>query len=108
MHLIDRATLAAALAAPRPPILLEALGDTSWRDGHIPGALPLPPLELTARIAGYAPDPAAPIVVYCASATCANSHQVAAKLVQLGYRDVAVYAGGKADWADGGLALVSA
>jgi rhodanese-related sulfurtransferase len=45
------------------------------------------------------------IVVYCASATCQNSHQAAADLEKRGYRNVAVYPGGKADWVEAGLRL---
>jgi rhodanese-related sulfurtransferase len=102
---ISRHDLAAALQGPTPPVLLEALAQRYFDEGHLPGAIALPPDELRERIGDAAPDRGAPVVVYCASATCANSHQVAARLVQLGYTDVAVYPGGKADWVDGGLPL---
>jgi rhodanese-related sulfurtransferase len=102
---ISRNELAAALQGPNPPVLLEALPVPYWIEGHLPGAIPLPPAELTPRLAALALDRSKPVVVYCASATCANSHQVAAKLKQLGYADVRVYAGGKADWSDAGLPL---
>jgi rhodanese-related sulfurtransferase len=102
---ITRHELRAALIGEHPPVLLEALGETYYHQGHLPGAHALPPAELDARLPRVAPDPARSIVVYCASATCANSHQVAAKLVARGYADVRVYAGGKADWVDGGLPL---
>jgi rhodanese-related sulfurtransferase len=51
------------------------------------------------------PDRNAEIVVYCASATCQNSHIAARLLEQRGYTDVSVYAGGKQDWSEAGLAL---
>ena len=54
------------------------------------------------------PDMGAEIVVYCASSTCQNSHIAARTLQSLGYRDVAVYAGGKQDWSEAGLALEQA
>jgi rhodanese-related sulfurtransferase len=47
----------------------------------------------------------APIVVYCASETCKNSHEVAKLLTSVGYTDVRVYVGGKADWQAAGLPL---
>ena len=105
VHTIGRSELAAALMSPNPPVLLEALPQQYFDDGHLPGAIVLPPAELRDRIGNAAPDRTAAVVVYCASATCANSHQVAAKLVELGYTDVSVYPGGKADWVDGGLPL---
>ena len=51
------------------------------------------------------PDKAVPIVVYCASETCRNSHQAAEVFKMLGYTDVAVYPGGKKDWEEAGLAF---
>jgi rhodanese-related sulfurtransferase len=47
--------------------------------------------------------PNAPVVVYCASDTCKSSHQVAKLLEDVGYTDVRVYVGGKADWQAAGL-----
>ena len=47
----------------------------------------------------------APIVVYCASDTCMNSHQAAERLAAQGYSNVYVYAGGKKDWQQAGLKL---
>jgi len=55
--------------------------------------------------AGVLPDKSAEIVVYCASRSCQNSHIAAARLAQLGYENVAVYAGGKQDWSEAGLAV---
>jgi rhodanese-related sulfurtransferase len=37
--------------------------------------------------------------------TCQNSHQAAERLAELGYSNVAVYAGGKQDWKEAGLRL---
>ena len=103
--IISRTELATALQGPNPPVVFEALGIKYWNDGHLPGALALPPEELTQRLAAMALDRTKPVVVYCASATCANSHQVATKMAAMGYADVRVYEGGKADWVDAGLPL---
>jgi rhodanese-related sulfurtransferase len=56
--------------------------------------------ELAARML---PAKEAPVVVYCASATCQNSHIAAERLSLLGYKDVQVYVEGKKDWIDAGL-----
>lgn len=105
MKTIDRSTLRAALQSPRPPVLLEALPERYWQDGHLPGALSFPHDRAHALAPGLLPDKQAPVVVYCASETCKNSHQAAQVLAGLGYTDVAVYPGGKADWRDAGLPL---
>ena len=102
--LISRDELAPRLADPRL-VLLEALPEKYYRDGHLPGARWFPHDRARELAAVAAPRKDAPVVVYCASATCQNSHVAAKVLVDLGYQDVRVYAGGKADWADAGLPL---
>lgn len=85
--------------------IFEVLAEQHWAAGHIPGAKAMP-LDRVAEVARtFAPDKDARILLYCASESCKNSHLAAEKLVQLGYRSVFVYAGGKADWKAAGLAL---
>jgi len=103
--LIDRSELQRRLGAVNRPILVEALPEKYYRDGHLPGARHLPHTEVAERAASVLPDRNAAIVVYCASATCQNSHIAARLLEQRGYTDVSVYAGGKQDWTEAGLAL---
>jgi rhodanese-related sulfurtransferase len=45
------------------------------------------------------------VVVYCQSPICDSSVEVAHRLIELGYRNVSHYAGGKNDWRDAGLPL---
>jgi len=102
---IDREELRRKLAGAKPPVLAEALPEMYFRDGHLPGARHLPHDEVERLAAGVLPDRSAEIVVYCASRSCQNSHIAAAKLAQMGYENVAVYAGGKQDWSEAGLAV---
>jgi rhodanese-related sulfurtransferase len=101
---ISRAALSEALLSRSPPVVFEALDQKYYDSGHLPTARMLPPAE-TDRVASLVADKEQTIVVYCASAACQNSHQAAARLDQQGYRNVAVYAGGKADWVEAGLRL---
>ena len=103
MKLIDRNTLQHKLQSPSAPTLVEALPEKYWRDWHLPGAKHLPHDQVKQRAPAVLPDRNAEIVVYCASATCQNSHIAARVLEQLGYGNVAVYAGGKQDWQEAGL-----
>jgi rhodanese-related sulfurtransferase len=100
---IDRDTLARKLAGAVRPALVEALPEKYFRDWHLPGALHLPHDEVIRLAPTVLPDKAAEIIVYCASPSCQNSHVAAARLVQLGYENVAVYPGGKQDWSEAGL-----
>src|SRR5262249_5513939 len=101
---ISRAALSEALLSRSPPVVIEALDRKYYDSGHIPTARMLPPAD-TGKAASIVADKEQAIVVYCASATCQNSHRAAADLERQGYRNVAVYAGGKADWVEAGLRL---
>lgn len=103
MKLLDRDTLYRKLQSPNAPILVEALPAKYWSDWHLPGAKHLPHDEIQALAPSVLPDRNAEVVVYCASATCQNSHIAARVLTQLGYTNVGVYAGGKKDWQEAGL-----
>ena len=56
----------------------------------------------------WLPDRDAQIVTYCANPACQNSHVLAHRLQVLGYRNVAVFPGGKKEWMEAGLQLESA
>jgi rhodanese-related sulfurtransferase len=101
--LIDRETLVHKLHSAGRPVLVEALPEKYWHDWHLPGARHMPHDRVAALASTVLPDKSAEIVVYCASATCQNSHIAARQLERLGYASVAVYAGGKQDWHDAGL-----
>lgn len=105
---ITEAELVARLASDDPPVVAEILGPESFASGHLPGAVNLPLEGLTENATRLLPDKGADIVVYCASATCQNSHIAERKLRSLGYRNVRVFAGGKAAWKDAGHQLVAA
>jgi rhodanese-related sulfurtransferase len=99
MKLIDtREQLQARLDANPKLVLLEALPEKYFNDWHLPGARHFPHDQARQLAGAVAPDKAAETVVYCASATCQNSHIAAKRLESLGYTNVAVYAGGKQDW----------
>ena len=105
MKLIDRDTLYRKLQTANPPTLVEALPEKYWSDWHLPSAKHLPHDQVQRLAPAVLPDRNAEIVVYCASATCQNSHIAVRLLEQRGYTDVSVYAGGKQDWSEAGLAF---
>ena len=98
MNTLTLTELAARLEAPARPILVEALPARYYDQGHLPAAVNINVGEVRDKAPTLLPDKSAPIVVYCASETCTNSHQVAVQLAALGYGDVQVFAGGKAEW----------
>jgi rhodanese-related sulfurtransferase len=102
---ISRQDLLAKLETKQPLVLIEALPERYYLEGHLPGALHLPHDRVRELAPGLLPDKAATMVTYCASATCQNSHIAAETLRAMGYSDVSVYAGGKQDWVEAGLPL---
>lgn len=105
METISRDELHSQLSSDSRLVLLEALPEQYWRKGHLPGARLFPHDRVRELAAVAAPRKSDPIVVYCASATCKNSHEAAAALTELGYANVRVYVDGKADWQAAGLPL---
>jgi rhodanese-related sulfurtransferase len=50
-------------------LLVETLPATAYHHNHLPGAINLPPDNVTARASQLLPDKGAEIVVYCANPT---------------------------------------
>ena len=70
----------------------------------MPGARSVPVWEadlerrLTEFEAAAQPAPRSPIVLYCGGGGCEDSHLLARKLVDLGYRNLLIYRDGFPDW----------
>ena len=88
-----------------PPVVVDALAPMSYAHSHLPGAINLIPERVDDEARRRIPDLDADVVVYCANENCESSVEVAAGLVELGYRHVRHYVGGKDDWRDAGLPL---
>ncbi len=106
-RIISREELVRRLEAKEHIVVGEVLGLEYFRRGHIPTAVPMPPASVLQVAHAVAPERTRPIVLYCASVTCQNSHVAAEALTQAGYTDVRVFAGGKAEWQDAGLPIVT-
>jgi rhodanese-related sulfurtransferase len=105
MKTIERTALQQALNDGQPLKLLEALPPKYFHQGHLPGARQLDFTNAVTHAMRLRVDLTDRIVIYCASDTCANSHEAAQALEAAGYRNVSVYAGGKKDWSEAGLPL---
>ncbi|USQ95751.1 rhodanese-like domain-containing protein [Caulobacter sp. RL271] len=83
-------------------VLLQVVGTPQiYARRHVPGALHLPYVEITAeRMAAWPVDTL--FVVYCAGAHCNGADRAALKLAMLG-RPVKVMKGGIAGWKEQGL-----
>ena len=69
LPLISRDQLKTRLDRGDKFILVEALPPPAFREGHIPGAINLPPVQVRDLAPKRLPDKSADIVVYCAGPT---------------------------------------
>ena len=86
-------------------VLVDALPPIAFAASHIPGAINIPPERVEELAARRIPDLDTELVVYCANPSCESSVAVARRLVELGYRNVLHFAGGKEGWRGAGLPL---
>src|SRR5262245_38272392 len=102
---IKREEIRRLLASKTSMTLVEALPETYYAQGHLPGAINLPHDKVRERAPALLPDKSAFIVVYCSNAPCQNSAIAARTLDSLGYTNVAEYVEGKQEWVEAGLPL---
>lgn len=89
------------LTRTRPlPVIVDVREEEDFMRGHIAGAKHISRSVLEQKIAEIAPEPATPIVVYCA---VGNQGPVAAeKLQRMGYRNISSLKGGLQNWLEAG------
>ena len=102
---ISREDLKALIASGTKHTIVEALPEKYYEADHLPGAINIPHDAIQTAAARVIPDKSGPIIVYCASAECQNSHVAAETLRQLGYNAVYEYREGKKGWKEAGLPL---
>lgn len=104
---ITREELSAKIHQHARFILVEALPAQYYDAGHLPGAINLPLDAIENRSGDVLPDKDTEVVVYCSGPTCQNSHVAQRKLATMGYSNVRVFSGGKAEWSQAGETLVT-
>jgi rhodanese-related sulfurtransferase len=102
---IDCETLRKMIAARDAFVLVDALPAIAYAGAHLPGATNIPPARVDELAARRIPDQSSEVVVYCANPDCESSVEVAQRLIELGYRNVRHFAGGKQAWREAGLPL---
>src|SRR6266496_6179569 len=83
--------------------LVETLSQDHFQQGHLPGAVNLPPDQIHQRASQVLPDQNTEVIVYCGSPSCNASEKAAQDLERQGYKRVLRFVGGKQDWIDAGM-----
>lgn len=81
-----------------PHKLVDVLSEDSFNNGHIPGAINIPMLELEGKIESMFPDKDELIIFYCSGYLCQSSSGAAEMLVDLGYTNILDFKGGLQLW----------
>jgi rhodanese-related sulfurtransferase len=98
---IDVAALAQCIQSGST-VVIDSRQAPDYRAAHIPGAFNLPvslrERDVRARMDGI--SIATPLVIYCQSMGCDFDEQMAMRLLDIGYQDITLFAGGWVAWQD--------
>jgi mannose-6-phosphate isomerase-like protein (cupin superfamily) len=83
--------------------VVDALPPAPFGRRHLPGAVNVVAEDADEHVRAALPDPAAAIVTFSTDDHCTRGPELAARLRELGYRDVRTYDGGIEDWIAAGL-----
>jgi|Deesub1362A_J573_1020465.scaffolds.fasta_scaffold00050_145 rhodanese-related sulfurtransferase len=100
MKTITRDELKNKMESGEDFILVDVRVKESYELEHLPGAINIPLEEIDDGVESIL-DKNKEIVVYCSSFECERSPTAAKKLAEMGF-NVSDFAGGLADWRDGG------
>lgn len=111
LQLSDGETLAVspeeaeALFFSQTAVILDARSPDLFAEGHIQGALNLPPEELEKGLDTFLAEipPESMIITYCDGETCNLSKELALALLERGYRNARVLVNGWTVWQERGL-----
>ena len=81
-------------------IILDARPPADFAAGHIPGAFNVPSAQIAAYLPQVAPllTPAQPVMTYCSGQSCDESLLLSKHLLQNGFTNVVLFAGGWTEW----------
>ncbi len=93
-----------AIATSFSHLVLDARKPSDFAAGRIPGAMSLPVSDLDTHLPALAGllTPEQPLLVYCSGAECEESLELGRILIQSGYTNIALFAGGMAEWTAAG------
>jgi rhodanese-related sulfurtransferase len=84
-------------------VLIDARPYKMFLKSTIPGSISIPDTDVEKLKGRFPVHQNEKIIVYCGGYKCGKSHKVAKKLISMGYRNVAVFAGGLPVWKKVGL-----
>ena len=107
VEIISRDELTEKIARHDKFRLVEVLPEEDYHHAHLPGAINLPPDQVSRLALKRLRHKDAEIVLYSDGSTSHPSEDAARELTERGYTNVRDYAEGKQDWIDTGLPVES-
>lgn len=103
MEILDPA-IVHAIVLEKKRLVIDARQGDFYDMGHLPGAVSYPLVEYDQYIRQFTRiiDRAQPLLIYCSSPECEDSHNLAKRLIDLKYVDVKVFSGGFQVWEEEG------
>jgi len=89
-------------------VLIDARPHKKYLQATIPGSISIPDTKADKLMGKFPADKNIKVITFCGGYNCGKSHNVARKLLSLGYKNVFVYAGGVPLWKKDGLATTGA
>jgi len=84
-------------------VLIDARPYKKYLQATIPGSMAVPDTDMDKLLGKLPADKNMKIITFCGGYGCGKSHKVAKKLLKMGYKNVAVYAGGLPQWKKDGM-----
>ena len=81
-------------------LFVDARSREAYREGHLPGAVSLPLVEVTQGMAQFKQqvDTERTLITYCGGYGCLDSFDIGVALLAAGFEEVLVYEGGIPEW----------
>jgi len=107
---IDSVETAKAFYDAGQSVFVDARSVDAFDDGHIKGAYSLPIGSFEEGIEPFFESHpfTTHIITYCSGRECQDSHDLAQRLMEIGYEDVSVFIDGYPVWRDNGFPIESA
>ncbi|BCR03047.1 rhodanese-like domain-containing protein [Desulfuromonas versatilis] len=89
----------------KPFLLVDSRPAVKYNKAFIPGAVSIPKAEFDLKKGLLPTDKDLPVIFYCGGYKCELSHESAKLALELGYKNVSVFAAGEPAWQEAGLPL---
>lgn len=104
---INHPVKARRIVLEKKRVVLDARISQDYEKGHLPGAISFPLADFDENLPEFLKkySRSTPILAYCSSIECMDSHTLAERLSQLKYTDIKVFSGGYRLWLEMGYEI---